>query len=226
MSPDVGRGRAAGFVYSRFPELNHANLKNPIHRKSFLSELEISRLANSSAQALALDISVEAKRRNSIPSPHSPVYADILAEGKSRYNRICGHISVLKGRFRMKRVRTEYVSLRRAAICVQRGYRRLVVRRIVAKYDQEQHTTLRLIQKRFRGHLARVRYFRTRRSVAVIQSWYRMSRARKRYLLVKYAVTILKAFWLRHKAVKSFSGLRERVVKIQAIIRGVRTYML
>ncbi|NWR70859.1 ASPM protein, partial [Centropus unirufus] len=108
---------------------------------------------------------------------------------------------------------SEYLALRRAAICLQALYRGIRVRKSIKRM----HSAASTIQSAYKTHRIRRSYQNTRLAAIVIQSYYRSyfkgKKQRQKYLVMKNSALVIQA---------SYRGMKERqklkIMHVSAIV--------
>ncbi|NXN91306.1 ASPM protein, partial [Rhinopomastus cyanomelas] len=142
---------------------------------------------------------------------------------RQRYLSLKAAAVVLQRRYRAlilsRQQAWEYLSLRRAAVCTQAAYRGVRVRRRV----QRMRLAACTIQSAYRMHRARRSYRAVRAAAVVIQTYYRSyvkgKTERKKYLKMKSSALVIQAMYRGRKERQQVTALRVSAVVIQSLFK-------
>ncbi|XP_052593061.1 abnormal spindle-like microcephaly-associated protein [Peromyscus californicus insignis] len=136
-----------------------------------------------------------------------------------------GAATLIQRRYRTLLVRRRFLSLRKAAVWIQRQHRANLHTRYHRQFLLEKAVTK--IQSSYKGWVVRKRMQKMHRAAAVIQATFRMHRACVRYQGLKQASAVIQKQYRAHRAAKLqrqlFIRQRHAAVILQAAFRGMKT---
>ncbi|XP_053324917.1 abnormal spindle-like microcephaly-associated protein isoform X2 [Spea bombifrons] len=159
---------------------------------------------------------------------------------RHRYLVLRSSVILIQQRYRRKlcanQQRLDYISLKKAAVVVQAGYRGLVARREI----RHMHVSAMVIQAAFRKHIAYVSYRKMKCASVTIQRWYRTTmdqrkrrdaaviiqaayrgaRDRQRLNRMNQAASKIQNYFRMSRCVKRYNKLRQAALAVQQRYRA------
>ncbi|XP_069078387.1 unconventional myosin-IXa isoform X3 [Pleurodeles waltl] len=133
------------------------------------------------------------------------------------HQEVLQRITLLQRWFRAMLYRQHFLTMRQAALIIQRHWRSWKQRKQDLEHEigLVRHNAAVLIQSLWRGFIMRQKFLRQKTAASIIQNCWRKYAARR-----QWAATYLQAVWRGYRAKTLYKTQRKKIIQLQSAVRG------